>query len=388
MASPTALHDTVLATFASAFGGAPTLVARAPGRVNLIGEHTDYNDGFVLPAAIGVATLVAARPRADRWIHVTAADFSGATSSFARDEPIAPDAAQPWADYVRGMVSAMRAVGHAIAGVDLAVAGNIPQGSGLSSSASLAVAVGTALSALNGLDLSPTAIALLAQSCECDFVGTRCGIMDQLVSARGRSGHALLIDCRSLACQPVPIPEDMAILIVHSGVVRGLVEGHYNERRASCEAAAAKLGVAALRDADLPLLEDARGHLSTVEHARARHVITENARTLQAAEALQAGDLVSLGELFAASHASMRDDFAITLPPIDALVAELQALIGGSCDGRGGARMTGGGFGGAVVAVVPKDYAAAITHALTYRTPAGAAPLVMVEQAGPGAGLV
>ncbi len=378
------LRDMVTTTFANSFGGQPALVARAPGRVNLIGEHTDYNDGFVLPAAISVQTLVAARPRPDRRISVTAADFAGATSSFALDEPIAPDATQSWANYVRGMVSAIRAAGHAVPGADLAVAGNIPQGSGLSSSASLAVAVGTALSELGGLGLDPTAIALLAQACECDFVGTRCGIMDQLISARGIADHALLIDCRSLAATPVPIPEDMAILIVHSGVIRGLVDGHYNERRASCEAAAAKLRVTALRDADLPMLESHQGLLSTIEFARARHVITENARTLEAADALRAGDFAKLGKLFAASHASMRDDFAITLPPIDALVAELRALIGD----EGGARMTGGGFGGAVVAVLPKHRAATVLAGLTYRTPGGGAPLVLVEQAGPGAGLV
>ena len=331
-----------------------------------------------------MATLVGARPRADRRITAVAADFAGATSSFALDEPFTPDPAHPWADYVRGMVAAMQAAGHTVPGADIAVAGDIPQGSGLSSSASLAVALGTALSALGGLDLDATTIALLAQASECDFVGTRCGIMDQLISARGQAGHALLIDCRSLVCEPVPIPEDMAILIVHSGVVRGLVEGHYNKRRASCEAAAAKLGVAALRDAGLPLLEARAEKLSATEYARARHVISENARTLAAAEALRAGKLATLGQLFAASHASMRDDFAITVPPVDALVAELQHLIGP----QGGARMTGGGFGGAVVAVLPHHRAASLASALTYRTPAGHAPQILVQQAGPGAELI
>jgi galactokinase len=368
--------------FAVAFGGAPALVARAPGRVNLIGEHTDYNDGFVLPAAIGKQTLVAARPRADRRLRVVAVDFAGAETSFSLDAPIAHDPAQGWSDHARGMVSAMRAAGLHVPGADLAVAGDIPRGSGLSSSASLAVAIGTALSELADLGVDGTSLAQMAQQSECDFVGVKCGIMDQLISARGVAGHALLIDCRSLACVPVPVPEAMAIMIVHSGVERGLVDGHYNTRRAQCESAARALGVSALRDADLPLL--AAHRLDPLVHARARHVITENARTLAAAEALRSGDLAALGELMRASHASMRDDFAITVPAIDALAKELSTLIGP----QGGARMTGGGFGGAVVAVMPRERAPAVAAALRYRTPSGEAPLVLIEHASAGAALV
>ncbi len=370
--------------FAETFGGAPDLVARAPGRVNLIGEHTDYNDGFVLPAAISLHSLVAVRQREDRQINVMAADLGGAASSFALDRPIAGDTAQPWSDYVRGMIAALQAAGHELCGADLAIAGNVPQGSGMSSSASICVATGTALAALAGIAIEPTEIALLAQAAENDFVGTRCGIMDQLASARGVAGHALLIDCRSLDCRPAPIPRELAILIVHSGVTRGLVEGHYNQRRAQCEEAAAQLGVPALRDATPDALEAARGRLDPLVHARARHVITENLRTLASAEALAAGDLAALGALMAASHASMRDDFAITVPAIDALQAELQALIGET----GGARMTGGGFGGAVVALLPRERAAEIAGRLTYRTPAGAPPQIMIEIPASGAGLL
>jgi galactokinase len=370
-------------SFAERFGGAPDCVVRAPGRVNLIGEHTDYNDGFVLPAAISVETQVAARRRDDGMIRVMATDFASAESQFALDAPITPDPAQPWADYVRGMAAAMLAAGHAVPGADLAVAGTIPRGSGLSSSASLAVAVGTALSALGGLDLAPATIARLAQAAECDFVGMKCGIMDQLISASGIAGHVLLIDCRSLGCTPVPVPPDMAIMIVHSGVTRGLVDGHYNARRRSCEMAAEALGVAALRDADLAMLDAARERMDATSFARARHVITENARTLAATRALADGDLGTLGALMAASHVSMRDDFAITTPAIDALVAELQVLIGP----QGGARMTGGGFGGAVVAVMPVARAAAVAAGLTYRTPAGDRPDILIERACAGAGL-
>jgi galactokinase len=374
----------VTRTFAERFGGEPALVARAPGRVNLIGEHTDYNDGFVLPLAIGRQSLIAARPRKDRQVTVIAADFANAEYRFELDEAAAPSADQPWSNYVRGMVAAMQAAGYALTGADIVLAGNIPQGSGLSSSASVAVAVGIAFDAMAGLHLDATRVARLAQACECDFVGTRCGIMDQLVSARGKAGHALLIDCRSLDCAPIPLPDQMAIVIVHSGITRGLVEGAYNERRAQCEAAARHLGVAALRDADLPQLEAHAATLDAVTFRRARHVITENARTLAAADALRADDRAALGRLMAQSHASMRDDFAITLPPIDALVAELQALIGP----EGGARMTGGGFGGAVVALMPRYRAVNIAERLTYCTPDGARPDILIESAAPGAGLL
>jgi len=377
------------AAFTAEFGHAPSLIARAPGRVNLIGEHTDYNDGFVLPAAITVETQVAVRARDDGAVRVLATDFA-ATSQFDLTPPILPDPRAPWANYVRGMFSALmtyaEAEGIDLPGADIAIAGTIPRGSGLSSSASLSVALGTAINELAALGLDPTHIARLAQASECDFVGTQCGIMDQLISARGVAGHALLIDCRSLDCRPVPIPQGTAIVIVHSGVVRGLVEGHYNERRRQCETAARALGVAALRDADMAMLGAA--DFAPLITARARHVITENARTLAATEALAAGDLAMLGELMRASHASMRDDFAITVPPVDALVEELNALIAKHAGNRGGARMTGGGFGGAVVALMPEDAVAAVTSALTYRTPEGAPPVVMIEQAVAGASLL
>jgi galactokinase len=310
----------------------------------------------------------------------------GASSRFALDEPITHSADQPWSDYVRGMIFAMQADGHELPGADLVVAGTIPQGSGLSSSASLAVAVGTAFNALGNLGLSPTRIAQLAQNAECDFVGTKCGIMDQLVSARGQADHALLIDCRSLDCRAISMPQDMAIMIVHSGITRGLVDGHYNERRAQCESVARHLNIAALRDATPEMLEAARGELDPVEHRRARHVIAENARTLAAAEALEGNDLKTLGHLMAQSHASMRDDFAITLPAIDDLVALLQAAIGEA----GGARMTGGGFGGAVVALMPMDQAGRVRDAVraAYQTPEGGEPVIMLETASAGAAII
>jgi galactokinase len=378
----TALHARVTATFAAHFDVQPDLVARAPGRVNLIGEHTDYNDGFVLPCAIGPATMVAAGKRRDGEVHIVAADFGDATDSF--DLSAIPKSEQGWADYVRGMVDALQKAGFALTGANVAIAGNLPKGAGLSSSASLEVAMGQAMLALAGTEIDRTRLAQIAQAAECEFVGTKCGIMDQLISAQGKAGHALLIDCRSLELIDAPIPDNVAIMIIHSGVTRGLVEGHYNERRRQCEAAAAAMGIPALRDADPAMLE--LSSLDPVTRRRARHVITENKRTLDATKALAAADLETLGKLMAASHASMRDDFEITVPAIDSLVSLMQSTIGET----GGARMTGGGFGGACVAILPADRVDMLRDSVGsgYRTPAGEKPLIMVERPGPGVALI
>ena len=378
------LAERTLACFADLVGGAPDLAARAPGRVNLIGEHTDYNDGFVLPAAIGLQSIVAVRRRPDNIVRLIAADFGDAVSAFDLAQPIARDASQPWSDYIRGVAAVLQAEGVGLGGLDMLVAGDIPQGSGLSSSASLSVASGMALGGLFAPGrFDATQIALIAQRAECDFVGMRCGNMDQLASAHGVAGHALLVDCRSLDVRPVAMPPDTAVLIVHSGISRGLVDGHYNERRAQCEAVARQLGAAALRDVTPGQLEAARADLDPVAYRRARHVVTENVRTLDAAAAMEWGDLMALGNAMAESHASMQGDFEITLPAIDRLVAELQDAIGG----HGGARMTGGGFGGAVVALVEADAVEAVVARVEarYRTPEGSKPLIMVECAHAGA---
>jgi galactokinase len=379
-----ALFDRVTASFAEQFGHAPDLVVRAPGRVNLIGEHTDYNDGFVLPCAIGPANMVAISKRDDNMIEVVAADFENARDSFALTPPPVRNLSQPWADYVRGMSFALQNAGCTLSGAKIAIAGNLPKGAGLSSSAALTVAVGKASLALNGTDMDNIRLAQIAQRAECDFVGTQCGIMDQLISAQGKADHALLIDCRSLEMTDVRISDDIAIMIVHSGVTRGLVDGHYNARRRQTAAAAAAMGVSALRDANLDMLAAAR--LDAVTTARARHVITENQRTLDAADALAKGDLAALGMLMAQSHKSMRDDFEITVPAIDDLVALLQNAIGN----QGGARMTGGGFGGACVAIMPRSWVADVQAAIQaqYTTPDGDAPLILFERPGPGVAIL
>lgn len=342
------------AAYIAAFGEAPHRVAYAPGRVNLIGEHTDYNDGFVLPCAIDRGTAVAIGDAADAMISVTSADY-GEGDSFDPGQVF--HAAPGWRTHVRAIAAVFRARGIAIGGARIAIAGDVPQGAGLSSSASLGVALAAAFDRQGALDR--TTLALIAQAAENDFVGCACGNMDQLIAAHGQANAALLIDCRSLATNPVPLPDDMAVLIVHSGITRGLVDSAYNERRAACEAVAAQLGVAALRDIDLPALQAAEPTLDPLKYRRARHVVSENARTLAMAAALTASDWPIIAALMAASHASMRDDFNITLPEIDQLVATLAKATGGV----GGARMTGGGFGGCVVALTHSDRIPALREA-------------------------
>jgi len=377
--------------FVSHCGAPPQVTVQAPGRVNLIGEHTDYNDGFVLPCAIDFGTLVAARQRSDRRVRVLALDQGAALDEFSLDEPIAPRTHASWPNYVRGMVQALLQAGWPLTGADLAISGNVPLGAGLSSSAALEVSVGQAFKELCGLQgLDPTQLALLAQRAENDFVGCRCGIMDQLISARGQAGHALLIDCRSLQARPVSMPEGLVILIVHSNIQRGLVDGEYNLRRRQCEAAARHYGVKALRDLTLPQLLSGAAGLDATVLRRARHIVTENARTLAAADALEQRDLPGLGRLMAESHSSMRDDFEITTPAIDHLVQIIGSAIEVKGRLQGGVRMTGGGFGGCVLALTTQHGAelAIAKVAAEYRSPQGLPGKAFLCRASDGAGLL
>lgn len=375
------------ALFRNNFDAGPSLMTRAPGRVNLIGEHTDYNDGFVLPAAISRQTMVAISPRDDARIRVIAGDLDSARTEFSIDRAITPDPDAHWTNYIRGMVALLQAEGLDILGADIGIVGDMPQGAGLSSSAALENAVGLALAAVAGQpDIDRTLLAKIGQKTEHQFAGCQCGIMDQLVSARAEQGHALLIDCRNLEARPITLDDNLAIMIVHSGISRGLVDGAYNSRRAECVAAARHFGVRALRDLELGTLNAGAKGLDPQAFRRARHVVTESARTYDAAQALAMGDLELLGTLMAASHQSMRDDFEISLPAIDGLVALLTAAIGP----QGGARMTGGGFGGAVVALMPHDMVAFVQRQIdsSYRTPTGVAPMIMVESACAGASII
>lgn len=379
------LKTKTLEIFADKFGYPATITIKAPGRVNLIGEHTDYNDGFVLPCAIDYETVIACAQRNDRTIRVIAADYDNDEDSFSLDEPILHSDAHPWANYVRGVVKHLMLRNKDFSGADMVISGNVPQGAGLSSSASLEVAVGQALKSLYDLPLDGVALALNGQEAENQFVGCNCGIMDQLISALGKENHSLLIDCRSLETRAVSMPTNAAVVIINSNVKRGLVDSEYNARREQCEVAARFFGVKALRDVDPALFFSIQDELDPVVARRARHVITENDRTLAAADSLASGDLKRMGELMAESHASMRDDFEITVPQIDKLVEIVKEVIGD----KGGVRMTGGGFGGCIVALVPEDMVDKVRHAVEqqYQAHSGLKETFYVCTASQGAGI-
>ena len=351
--------------FTNTFGHQPTHFFQAPGRVNLIGEHTDYNDGFVLPCAIDYQAMIAVSPRDDQKVVATAHSYDGQVSEFELSLPVAHSEEAFWSNYVRGVATVLMAKGMALKGVNIAIIGNVPQGAGLSSSACLEVVTGLTLTRMAGLDVSLKELALIGQQAENEFVGCKCGIMDQMISACGKEDHAMLLDCRSLDTRLVSIPEDAAVVIINSNVKRGLVDSEYNTRREQCEAAAKHFGVKALRDITMAQLQAARDDLDDLTFRRARHVVTENDRTEAAAEVLALGDLVTMGELMAQSHASMRDDFEITVPAIDAIVEIVKNVIGS----EGGVRMTGGGFGGCVVALVPQDKVDAVKQAVEQHYP-------------------
>lgn len=348
-------NQVLSSNFETHYGEAPALIAHAPGRVNIIGEHTDYNEGFVFPAAINFGTWVAAKKRTDNDIVVTAMDYENQQNQFSLSD-INYDEEQGWANYVRGVVKVFKEAMPDFGGANLLVTGNVPQGAGLSSSASFEVAILKALSALYELPLDGVQAALLGQKAENTFVGCSCGIMDQLISAMGNEGMAMLLDCQSLAIEHSPLPDSHQIVIINSNVKRGLVDSEYNLRRQQCEQGASLLGVSSLREATMEMLEGAKAHMPEVVYRRAKHIVTENARTLAASQALKAGDIETVSEAMAQSHISMRDDFEITVRPIDYLVEIIGEVLGKS----GGVRMTGGGFGGCVVALVPTDKVEAV----------------------------
>ncbi|HGN1707626.1 TPA: galactokinase [Providencia rettgeri] len=346
------LKQTVGHSFAKTFGYQPDIYVQAPGRVNLIGEHTDYNDGFVLPCAIDYQTMTAAAKRNDRMIRVVAADYNHDCDEFSLDQEITFLPEKMWANYIRGVIKFLLQRGFSFGGCDIAVSGNVPQGAGLSSSASLEVVIGQTVKALYQLNISQQDIALNGQQAENQFVGCNCGIMDQLISACGDEGHALLIDCRSLDLFPISIPDDLVVMIINSNKQRGLVGSEYNTRRQQCEAAAQRFGVKALRDVSYDEFLQKQHLLAPLVAKRAKHVISENERTLAAAKALTENDLFMLSQLMEQSHISMRDDFEITVKEIDALVDIVKSVLGS----QGGVRMTGGGFGGCVVALMQQKF--------------------------------
>jgi len=379
-------RERVTLEFTQRFGAKPALLARAPGRVNLIGDHTDYNDGFVLPMAIDRAVWIALRRRDDSRVVVHSLDFN---EDAAFDVRHLERGANGWSEYMQGMAWSIETglsphPGSMLCGWEGVLAGDVPLGAGLSSSAALELATARAFAGACGLPWEPTQMARLAQQAENEWVGVHVGIMDQLISAAGIAGHALLIDCRTLATRPVPLPRDVSVVVLDTATRRGLVDSEYNERRARSESAARQFGVAALRDVDEQMFAERAGSLDDVTRRRARHVVTEDARVLAAAEALAAGDVRRVGQLMNESHASLRDDFEVSRPELDAMVEIARAQHG--CYG---ARMTGAGFGGCAVALVARDAVERVATdvATRYEAEVGLTPAVYVCAASAGASL-
>ncbi len=353
----------VLDLFAATAGGEPDVVVRAPGRVNLIGDHTDYNGGFVLPMAIERATWIAARGAANGRVRATSEELGPAEFPL---EDLA--AGEGWAEYVKGVAHAMQGAGLTTPGWEGAVATDVPVGAGLSSSAALELAAALTFTALAGDPWDPARAALLAQQAENEWVGVATGIMDQLVVATATAGSAKLIDCRSLEGADHPLPDGLTAVVLDTTTRRRLEDSGYADRRDACERVAALLGVELLRDVTLADLDAADDDVPPGDMARARHVVEENGRVLAAADALDRGDGAALGELMASSHASLRDLFEISSLPLEAMVAAADRSPG--CLG---ARLTGGGFAGCAVALVESDALAAFGEktAREYRSRTG-----------------
>jgi len=370
--------------FQQLFGSEPRIF-RAPGRVNLIGEHTDYNEGFVMPAAIGFFTQVAIAPRADAKLSIRSSDFEG---EFEFDlDHLPAQCLKSWSDYVLGIAVTLRQAGHRLSGANLMVGGGVPIGSGLSSSAAVEVATVLALLGLNQEQLPFPDVAKLCQKSENEFVGARVGIMDQFVSCMGKAGHAFFLDCRSLEFKYVPLPAEIRLVICNTMVKHALASGSYNTRREECEEGVKVLSkwdaqVRSLRDVSPTLLDAHTNDLREVVGRRCLHVVRENQRVLGAADALRAGDLEKVGELMRESHRSLRDLYEVSCLELDIMVEAAEGLPG-YCGGR----MTGGGFGGCTVNLVragdAEEFARQI--AARYQQKTGIVPSVYVCSAEDGA---
>jgi galactokinase len=348
---------TITERFREVYGTDPTRLFRAPGRVNLIGEHTDYNDGFVMPAAIDLYTYSAIAERGDRTLSVYSEQFRE-TLEFELDQP-AGDPRKHWSDYIRGVAAVLRDTGYPLRGANLLIDGQVPIGSGLSSSAAIEVATALALTSLAEVRIPLREVARLCQRAENTYTGARCGIMDQFVCCLGRQDHALMLDCRSLESTYLKLPPNVVLVICNTMVRHEIASGEYNLRRASCERSVDAVrrclpNIRALRDLTLEDLEKHRGVLSDVEFRRCRHVITENKRVQDAEHALQHSDLPRFGQLMYASHASLDEDYEVSCRELNVMV-DLARKV----DGVYGSRMTGGGFGGCTVNLVESKGVAA-----------------------------
>jgi galactokinase len=355
----------------------PVRTFRAPGRVNLIGEHTDYNEGFVMPVAIEFAAYVDVTARADRRLVVHSENYSE-TREFALDDPD-PRPSRHWSDYVRGVAVMLQRAGHRVSGASLNIRSDVPMGSGLSSSAAVEVAVALAL--LRDAPIHRTELAKLCQRAENEFVGVRCGIMDQFTACHAKAGHALMLDCRTLESRFVPLPRGVKLVIANTMVRHSLAAGEYNRRRAECEEGAAYFG-RSLRDVTSGDLERRGRGLSETVRGRCAHVIAENARVIAASAALEEGDLHAFGKLMFQSHRSLRDDYEVSCAELDMMVK-----IAAHAPGVYGSRMTGGGFGGCTISLVQEEYVEAFRETIVkrYREATGIGAKVYVSGAAEGA---
>ncbi len=376
--------ETISPFFEKYFGHKPTVVAASPGRVNLIGEHTDYNNGFVLPMALNNINVVAVAPSPTgkhRWIGALG------DSMIEIDPAEVTKVGDPfWSNYVRGVICMLERRGIKVPAVDMLIDSNVPRGGGLSSSAAFEVSACTALAALCGAEVTPTERALIGQATEHEFVNVPCGIMDQFISANGRKDHALMLDCKDLTYKLIPMTDpEVSVLVIDSAVKHSLADGGYAARRKNCEDACAILGVPSLREATLAMLEEKREELGDLCYRRARHVIGENLRVEAFAKAVQAGDWDAAGVAMRSSHASLKDDFEVSCGEVDTLVSLADTIP--SASSVYGARMTGGGFGGCIVALVKSADVEKVAAEMIegYRNALGIETTYLVTRPGEGA---
>ena len=380
------LASLVATEFQKIYGRPPRWIAAAPGRVNVIGEHTDYNDGFVLPMAIEFYSVMAAdRPADGREVITLRSTLEVEVATIDLSQPVVPGAPK-WGNYPRGVVAGFQARGFKPGGLDVLLHSTVPLGSGLSSSAALEVCTATLLEAVTGTTLDPVEKALLCQKAEHDFAGVPCGIMDQFISALGREGHLLLLDCRTRKTEIVPLQDpSVALLIINTNVKHELSGGEYAERRAQCEEATRNLSVESLRDVTAGQLEAGKSKMRELVYRRARHVIGEISRTVRAAGSVRQSDWPAVGQLMYASHVALRDDYEVSCPELDAIVAISEAI--GEQGGVYGCRMTGGGFGGCCVALVKTSKLEDISKkiAADYKAKTGIAATIFASRPAAGA---
>lgn len=384
--SAAALQERVRRQFEVLYRRPPALFAIAPGRVNVIGEHVDYNGGWVLPAALDRCLVMAVAPRDDERVRLATADFEGVLEFDGRD--LAPGRATDWSRYVRGVMAGLTQAGHPVPGFDACIASSIPVGGGLSSSAALEAATALAGLALTGATMDRFALAKLCQRAEHDYAGVPCGIMDQAAVLCCEEGHLLLLDCETETFVQTPLPNaDWSLLIVNSGVSHELASGEYARRRSACEQAARRLRVPSLRHIEPAALDEALAHPGLTEEMRrcVRHVVTENQRTMECVDALKRGDFRAAGLLLNASHASLRDDYQVSCEELDFIAATAQAEAAVA-----GCRMTGGGFGGSCVALVRRTDAPEVMRRIgdAYQARYGRQPVAFVTSTGRGAYVV